>query len=55
MEKLRAGLKKGDYFEDGGRFFVVDDVLENGNYNSHLVPAEEAADKKDEEKTSVEE
>ena len=50
MEKLRTGLKKGDYFEDGGRFFVVDDVLENGNYISHRVSAEEAAEKKVEAK-----
>ena len=50
MDKLRAGLKKGDYFEDGGRFFVVDDVLENGNYISHLASAEEATEKKAETK-----
>ena len=50
MEKLRTGLKKGNYFEDGGRFFVVDDVLENGNYISHRVSAEEAAEKKVEAK-----
>lgn len=50
MEKLRTGLKKGDYFEDGGRFFVVDDVLENGNYISHRVSVEEATEKKVETK-----
>ena len=53
MEKLRAGLKKGDYFEDGGRFFVIDDVLENGNYISHRVSAEEATEKKVEAKAPV--
>ena len=35
MEKLRKGLKKGEYFEDGGRVFVVDEVLGDGKYMSH--------------------
>ena len=36
MEKLRKGLKKGEYFEDGGRIFVIDEVLEDGVYISHM-------------------
>ena len=36
MEKLRKGLKKGEYFEDGGRIFVIDEVLEDGMYISHM-------------------
>ena len=35
MEKLRKGLKKGEFFEDGGRTFVIDEVLEDGKYISH--------------------
>lgn len=37
MEKLRKGLEKGTYFEDGGRIFVIDEVKEDGKYISHQV------------------
>ena len=30
------GLKKGDRFEEGGFIFVVDKVLDDGNYVSHI-------------------
>lgn len=65
MENLRKGLKKGDKFMDGKKYFVVDKVLEHGKYLSHEIPAEEAEEKmdemptedekKDEEKTDDEE
>ena len=43
MEKLRKGLEKGDYFEDGGRIFVVDEVQADNRYIAHQVekPEEE--------------
>ena len=41
MEKLRKGLKKGEYFEDGGRIFIIDEVLEDGKYTAHKVEAPE--------------
>lgn len=41
MEKLRKGLKPGDYFEDGERLFVVDEVVEEGKYKAHQVEEEE--------------
>ena len=36
----RKGLKKGDKFEDGGRIFVVEEVLETGNYLSREIKEE---------------
>lgn len=44
MEKLRKGLKKGEYFEDGGRIFVIDEVLEDGKYISHQTEAPNESD-----------
>lgn len=35
------GLKKGQTFEDGGRVFVVEKVLPDGNYLSRQVNGEE--------------
>ena len=37
---IRKGLKKGDKFEDGGRIFVVEEVLETGNYLSREIKEE---------------
>lgn len=34
MNNIPANLKKGDTFEDGGRWFKVLKVLEDGNYSS---------------------
>ena len=31
---IAAGLKKGDKFEDAGRYFVVEEVTKDGNYIS---------------------
>lgn len=51
---IRKGLKKGDKFEDGGRIFVVEEVLETGNYLSREIkeeieetPVEEAPEKEE--------
>ena len=49
---IRKGLKKGDKFEDGGRVFIIEEVLETGNYISREIKEEidempvEAAPKK---------
>lgn len=32
-----SGLKKGDTFEDGGRIFVIDEVITDRQYISHVV------------------
>lgn len=40
MKKLTTGLKKGDKFEDGGRVFIIDQVLPNGDYISHIAAAD---------------
>ena len=57
---IRKGLKKGDKFEDGGRIFIIEEVLETGNYLSREIkeeieeveetPAEEEAPAEEEEK-----
>ena len=44
MEKLRKGLEKGEYFEDGGRIFVVDEVLAENRYLAHQVEKPEETD-----------
>lgn len=38
---ITRGLKKGERFEDGGRTFIVEEVLENGNYISREVTKED--------------
>ena len=37
---IRKGLKKGDKFEDGGRVFIIEEVLETGNYLSREIKEE---------------
>ena len=37
---IRKGLKKGDKFEDGGRLFIIEEVLETGNYLSREIKEE---------------
>ena len=37
---IRKGLKKGDKFEDGGRIFIIEEVLETGNYLSREIKEE---------------
>lgn len=37
---IRKGLKKGDKFEDGGRVFIIEEVLETGNYISREIKEE---------------
>ena len=44
MKNLQRGLKKGEKFVDGGRVFVVDEVLDGNRYISHVV-AEEVKNK----------
>lgn len=44
IKELQKGLKVGEHFLDGGREFVVDEVLQRG-YISHLVTADEAKNK----------
>lgn len=44
MKNLQRGLKKGEKFTDGGRVFVVDEVLDGNRYISHVV-AEEVKNK----------
>lgn len=38
---ITRGLKKGERFEDGGRTFIVEEVLENGNYISREMTKED--------------
>lgn len=48
---VAKGLKKGDRFEEGGFFYVVDKVLDDGNYVSHILSDKEndvTTDKTDE-------
>ena len=45
--ELAKGLKKGDIFEEAGRYFVVEEVLENGNYiSSEIKKPEEKPEEK---------
>ena len=37
---IRKGKKKGDKFEDGGRVFIIEEVLETGNYLSREIKEE---------------
>lgn len=37
MGNIPKDLKTGDTFEDGGRWFKVLEVLENGNYSSEFI------------------
>ena len=48
---IRKGLKKGDKFEDGGRLFIIEEVLETGNYLSREIKEEDII----EEETPAEE
>ncbi len=34
---ITKGLKKGEKFEDGGRYFVIEEVLETGDYISRQI------------------
>ena len=43
---ITAGLKKGDKFEDAGRYFVVEEVTKDGNYISRAIKEEQAKPKK---------
>lgn len=43
---ITAGLKKGDKFEDAGRYFVVEEVTKDGNYISREIKEEQAKPKK---------
>lgn len=47
------GLKKGDRFDEGGFFYVIDKVLEDGNYISHVVSDKENDVNNDEQEESV--
>lgn len=44
------GLKKGDRFDEGGFFYVIDKVLEDGNYISHVASDKENDVKNDGQK-----
>ena len=44
--ELAKGLKKGDIFEEAGRYFVVEEVLENGNYISSEIKKPEEKPKR---------
>ena len=48
--ELRKGLKKGEYFEDAGRFFVIEEVLESGDYVSRQIEKPEEKPKKTKKK-----
>lgn len=48
---ITAGLKKGDKFEDAGRYFVIEKVLKDGNYISREITAEEHEKPKKKKKT----
>lgn len=56
---IRKGLKKGDKFEDGGRVFIIEEVLETGNYLSREIKEEDIIEEEiteeAEEKTPAEE
>lgn len=34
---ITKGLKKGEKFEDGGRYFVIEEVLTSGDYISRQI------------------
>lgn len=42
---LTKGLKKGEKFEELGRFFVIEEVLPDGNYISSEIPESEYIEK----------
>lgn len=46
QKMIAAGLKKGDKFEDAGRYFVVEEVTKDGNYISREIKEEQAKPKK---------
>ena len=46
---IAAGLKKGDKFEDAGRYFVVEEVTKDGNYISSEIKEKQAKPKKTDE------
>ena len=46
---IRKGLKKGDKFEDGGRVFIIEEVLETGNYLSREIKEEDIIEEAEEE------
>ena len=48
---ITAGLKKGDKFEDAGRYFVIEKVLKDGNYISREITGEEHEKPKKKKKT----
>lgn len=50
MNNIPANLKKGDTFEDGGRWFEVLEVLEDGNYSSEYIGNKKPSAKKSAEK-----
>lgn len=45
-------MKQGDIFEDGGRRFVVDEVISPTRYLSHVMTAAEEAEKAAEKKAA---
>ena len=40
---ITKGLKKGEKFEDGGRYFIIEEVLATGDYISHQISEKEYA------------
>lgn len=49
---LTKGLKKGEKFEEAGRFFIIEDVLPDGNYISREITEAEYNEKPRKEKKS---
>lgn len=47
---LTKGLKKGEKFEEAGRFFIIEDALPDGNYISREITKEEYSEKQKKEK-----
>lgn len=47
---LTKGLKKGEKFEEAGRFFIIEDVLLDGNYISREIIEAEYSEKQKKEK-----
>lgn len=47
---LTKGLKKGEKFEEAGRFFIIEDVLADGNYISREITEAEYNEKPRKEK-----
>ena len=52
---IRKGLKKGDKFEDGGRVFIIEEVLETGNYLSREIKEEDIIEEEIKEEDITEE